>query len=151
MLMVVNKWDLVEKDTDTAHRYKVSIRKKIPTLAYVPLVFISALTGQRSVNVLKLCREVDDRQNRRIQTSELNRFVEDIVKRQHPAAVKGKHIKILYATQTEVKPPTFVLFCNYPKLLQKQYLRYIENRLRETYDFEGVPIRLKIKPRERQK
>jgi len=151
MLLVINKWDLVEKDTDTVREYEVSIRKKIPTFAHVPLVFISALTGKRSVNVLKLCKQVNDRQIQRIQTSELNRFIEEAVKRRHPAAVKGKHIKFFYATQTEINPPTFVFFCNYPKLLQKQYLKYIENCLRQTYDFEGVPIRLKVKAREKTK
>ncbi len=150
MLLVVNKWDLVEKDTNTVREFEVSIRGKIPTFSHVPMIFISALTGQRSVNVLDLCRRIDERQNQRIQTSELNRFVEETVKRRHPAAVKGKHVKFFYAAQTEIRPPTFVFFCNYPKLLQKQYLKYIENRLRETYDFEGVPIRLKVKPREKK-
>ncbi len=151
MLLVVNKWDLIEKDTDTVREYEVSIKKKIPTFSYLPLVFISALTGKRSVNVLKLCKQINDRQIKRVQTAEMNRFIEETVKRRHPAAVKGKHIKFFYATQTEISPPTFVLFCNYPKLLQKQYLKYIENRLRETYDFEGVPIRLKVKPRDKKK
>lgn len=150
-LLAVNKWDLIEKETDTAHEYEESIRKKIPTMSYIPMIFISALTGKRSVNVLKLCRQVNERQNQRIQTSELNRFLEDAYKRRHPAAAQGKFIKFFYATQTEIRPPTFVLFCNYPKLLQKQYLRYIENRLRETYDFDGVPIRIKVKPRDKNK
>ncbi|MCK4657135.1 MAG: ribosome biogenesis GTPase Der [candidate division Zixibacteria bacterium] len=150
MLLVVNKWDLVEKDTDTVREYELSIKKKIPTFSYLPMVFISALTGKRSVNVLKLCKQVHERQIKRIQTAEMNRFIEETVRRRHPAAVKGKHIKFFYATQTEISPPTFVFFCNYPKLLQKQYIRYIENRLRETYDFEGVPIRLKVKPRARK-
>jgi len=149
ILIAVNKWDLIEdKETNTVRDYEDSVKGKIPTFSYIPMIFISALTGQRGVNVLKLCKQIDERQNRRVKTSELNRFIEETVNRQHPAAVKGKHIKFFYATQTDVKPPTFVLFCNYPKLLQKQYLKYIENRLRETYDLEGVPIRLKVKARE---
>jgi GTP-binding protein len=152
MLIAVNKWDLIEnKETNTARDYEASIKGKLPTYSYIPMIFISALTGQRGVNVLKLCREIDERQNQRIRTSELNRFIEETVSRQHPAAIRGKHIKFYYGTQTEVKPPTFVFFCNYPKLLQKPYLKYIENRLREKYNFSGVPIRMKIKPRESRK
>ena len=151
-LLAVNKWDLIEeKETNTSREFEVSIRGKIPTFSYLPMVFISALTGQRGVHVLKLCKEINDRQNVRIGTSELNKFLEETVNRRHPAAVRGKYIKFFYATQTEVKPPTFVLFCNYPKLLQKQYIRYIENRLRDTYDFRGVPVRIKVKSREGKK
>jgi len=150
-LLVVNKWDLLEeKTTSLAAEYAESIRKKIPTFGYLPIVFISAKTGQRTVNVLKYCSEVDARQNFRVQTSELNRFLEYVVNKRHPAAVKGKYIKLHYITQSEVKPPTFVIFCNYPKLLQRQYLRYIENRMRETWDFEGVPIRIKVKSGKRR-
>jgi GTP-binding protein len=147
-LLAINKWDLIEdKETNTSRTYEESIRGKIPTLSYLPMVFMSATTGQRGVNILKLCTKIHDRQNYRIQTSELNRFIEETVNRQHPAAVRGKHIKFFYVTQSEVCPPTFIFFCNYPKLLQRQYLRYIENRLRATYDFEGVPIRIKVKAR----
>ncbi len=150
-LLVINKWDLIEeKETDTSKIFEESIRGKIPTLSYLPMVFISAITGQRGVNVLKLCKKIDERQKYRIQTSELNRFIEETVNRQHPAAVRGKHIKFFYATQSEICPPTFVFFCNYPKLLQRQYLRYIENRMRATWDFEGVPIRIKVKSRDKK-
>jgi len=148
-LLVVNKWDLIEdKETQTAAQYTESIHRKIPTLSYVPVIYISATSGQRAVNVLKLCREIEARQSKRIQTSALNRFLENAVSRRHPAAVRGKYIKFFYVTQTEINPPTFVLFCNYPKLLQKQYLRYLENRLREEFDFTGVPIRVKVKSRD---
>ncbi len=146
ILLVVNKWDLIgEKTTSIASEYAESIKRKIQTLSYIPIVFVSAKTGQRTVNVLKLCSQIDHRQNQRVQTAQLNRFLEETVNKRHPAAAKGKYIKLYYITQSEVKPPTFVIFCNYPKLLQKQYLRYIENRLRERWDLEGVPVRIKVR------
>jgi GTP-binding protein len=150
-VIAVNKWDLIaDKETNTARDFEARLRAKIPSYSYVPIVFMSALTGQRSVNTLKLCAEIDERQRVRITTPDLNRFLEDVVARQHPAAIRGKHIKFYYATQAGVKPPTFVLFCNQPKLLQRQYLRYIENQLRESFGFEGVPIRLKVKEKDKK-
>jgi GTP-binding protein len=148
-ILAINKWDMIDgRETNTTRDYEASVRKKIATYSYLPMIFISAETGRRGVNVLKLCKKIEERQNIRIPTPELNRFLQETVNRQHPAAVRGKYIKFYYVTQTEVKPPTFVLFCNYPKLLQKQYMRYIENRLRERYDFEGVPVRIKVRAKE---
>ncbi len=147
MLMAVNKWDLVEKDTHTADIFSSQIKEYARTLAYIPNIYISCLTGQRVVKVLPQIDKVYNNWNQEIPTSELNNFLEDIVEKSQPAAVKGKHIKLYYVTQSGVKPPTFLFFCNYPQLLQKSYIRYIENQLRDKYDFDGVPIRIRFKKR----
>lgn len=147
VVIAVNKWDLLEKDDRTVDQLKQAIRDKAKTFAYIPVVFISALTGQRVTKTLNYINSVYDNWLRRLATPDLNKFLEEITARKHPAAVQGKYIKFFYVSQPSVKPPTFVFFCNYPKLLQKSYLRYIENRLREKYDFSGVPIRIKVKKR----
>ncbi len=147
MVMAVNKWDLVEKDTHTADIFSSQIKEYARTLSYIPNIYISCLTGQRVVKVLPQIDKVYKSWNQEIPTSELNNFLEDIVEKSQPAAVKGKHMKLYYVTQTGVKPPTFLFFCNYPQLLQKNYIRYIENQLRDKYDFDGVPIRIRFKKR----
>ncbi len=147
MVMAVNKWDLVEKDTHTADIFTSQIKDYARTLSYIPNIYISCLTGQRVVKVLPQIDKVYNNWTQEIPTSELNNFLEDIVEKSQPAAVKGKHMKLYYVTQTGVKPPTFLFFCNYPQLLQKSYIRYIENQLRDKYDFDGVPIRIRFKKR----
>lgn len=147
IVLAVNKWDLVEKDTHTADIFTEQVKTFLGVHGYIPQIYISALSGQRVAKTLTIIDTVYENWNRRIPTAELNAFVEGIVAKQPPAAVRGKYINIYYATQTEVAPPTFTFFCNYPKLLQKSYLRYIDNRLRESYDFAGVPFRIKFKKR----
>jgi GTP-binding protein len=102
------------------------------------------------VKTLSIVNEVYEQYNRRIPTAELNQFLQEAVKKQPPAAVQGKWIKLYYITQAETGPPKFVIFCNYPKLIQESYRRYLSNRLRERFGFEGVPLELKIKPRNKK-
>jgi len=147
IVLAVNKWDLVEKDTHTADIFTSQIKEYARTLAYIPNIYISCLSGQRVVKVIPLIDSVYENWERKIATSELNNFLEDIVTRRHPAAVRGKYVKLYYVTQSGIKPPTFLFFCNYPQLLQKSYIRYIENQLRKKYDFDGVPIRIRFKKR----
>jgi GTP-binding protein len=147
VVMAVNKWDLIEKDDSTVNIYSSKIKELAPTLSYIPIIFISCLTGQRVVKTLTLINKVHENWRRQIKTSELNSFIESITGKQPPAAVQGKYIKLYYVTQTGVEPPTFLFFSNYPKLIQKSYIRYIENQLRLEYDFEGVPIRIRFKKR----
>jgi GTP-binding protein len=146
-ILAVNKWDLVEKDDRTADAYTERIRESARTISYVPITYISSLTGRRVTGTVALVDQVYENWGRQITTSELNRFLEETVQKQPPAAVGGKYIKLYYVTQAGIKPPTFIFFCNYPKLLQRSYLRYIENQLRRRYDFEGIPIRIRIKKR----
>jgi GTP-binding protein len=148
MVIGVNKWDLIEKDDKTADYYTKKIRREAPFVDHVPLIFISAKTKQRVGTSLNLISQVYDERKKRIDTRKLNEELGQEIKRKPPASIKGKYIKIYYLTQTDVEPPTFVFFCNYPELLQKSYLRYLENRIREHFGFMGTPIRMKIKKRE---
>lgn len=145
--MAVNKWDLVEKDDKTADIFTSQIRNNAKTISFIPIIYISSLTGKRVAKTISFIDSVYENWHRQIPTSELNRFLEEVVQRQPPAAAQGKHIKLYYVTQTDVRPPTFLFFCNYPKLLQKSYLRYIENQMRQRYDLEGIPIRIRFRKR----
>ncbi|MGB2990663.1 MAG: ribosome biogenesis GTPase Der [Candidatus Zixiibacteriota bacterium] len=148
MVIGINKWDLVEKDGKTADVYTRSMRQKAPLLKFVPFIYISAMTRQRVRTALDLVARVHQERKKRIETSELNRILEKDIKAKPPASVKGKYIKIYYATQTDTEPPTFVFFCNYPELLKKSYMRYLGNKIREHFGFLGVPLRIKTKKRE---
>ena len=145
VVIAVNKWDLIEKDSKTADEFTVKIKDVLANHAYAPLIYISALTGQRLEKVIKIATEVYQNSCQRVATSQLNEFLEDVVRRKHPPARHGKYIKLLYATQTESQPPTFVFFSNLPKLIDKSYISYISNQLRQKFSFEGVPIRLKFR------
>jgi len=147
MVVVVNKWDIFEKDEDSAAVYAEQIRQAMPTFSHVPIVFASGLTGKR---VLKTMAEVDRvyaEFTKHIATPELNDFLIETVKRQPPPAAQGKWIRLFYMTQPETAPPSFVIFCSHPKLIEEPYLRYLTNRLRERFGFEGVPLTIKLKPR----
>lgn len=148
MVIGVNKWDLVEKDDKTADYYTKRIKREAPFLDHVPLIYISAKTKQRVGTTLNLINQVYNERKKRIDTSQLNDKLGKEIQRKPPASVKGRYVKIYYCTQTDVEPPTFVFFCNYPELLQKSYLRYLENKIREHFGFMGTPIRMKIKRRE---
>ena len=148
MVIGVNKWDLIEKDDKTADYYTKRIKREAPFVDHVPLIFVSAKTKQRIRTSLNLITQIYNERKKRIETRKLNEELGKEIKRKPPAAVKGKYIKIYYCTQTEVEPPTFVFFCNYPELLQKSYLRFLENRIREHFGFMGTPIRIKIRKRE---
>jgi GTP-binding protein len=148
MVIGINKWDLVEKDEKTADAYTKSMREKAPLLKFVPFIYISAMTGQRVRTALDLVARVHQERKKRIETSELNRKLEEDIKAKPPASVRGKYIKIYYVTQTDTEPPTFVFFCNYPELLKKSYMRYLGNKIREHFGFLGTPLRIKTKKRE---
>lgn len=147
VIIVVNKWDLVPKDTNTVDQFVRTFQQKAAMMKYIPLVFISATTGQRVTKVLEMASVIDAERKKRIPTAELNSFLQETVTRRHPAAKRGKFIKFYYAAQADITPPTFVFFVNYPESLDKSYLRYLENQLRDRFGFAGVSMRLKFKQR----
>jgi len=147
LIFAFNKWDIVEKDEFTADKLRKAVHDKIRTLSYAPVLFISALNGQRVPKVWEFIDKISAERKKRIPTSELNSFIQKIIERRSPPAKKGKFIKIYYVTQPEGDPPTFIFFCNYPKLIEKHYIRYLENRIREAYGFLGTPIKMIFKLR----
>lgn len=144
-VLAVNKWDLIEKDSRTADEFTLQIKDMLARFAYVPVIYTSALTGQRVPKVLSLVGAAFDETNKRIPTAELNEFLQRVVNRKHPPSRQGKHIKFNYVTQSEVAPPTFIFFVNHPKLIDKSYLGYLSNQIRREYGFEGVPFRMKFR------
>lgn len=148
MVIGINKWDIVEKDEKTADLYTKALKQKAPFLNFVPLIYISAKTTQRVKAAMDLVSKVYEERLKRVETAELNQKLEKDIKAKPPASVRGKYIKIYYVTQTGTQPPTFVFFCNYPELLQKSYLRYLENKIRQHFSFLGTPVRIKFKKRE---
>ena len=141
-IIVVNKWDLVEKDSKTSHKFEEDIRRELAFLQYAPILFASALTKQRINRLADMVKFVSEQQHMRISTSVLNELIEDAQLTNPPPAKGGRLLKIYYMTQASVQPPTFILFVNEPQLMHFSYLRFLENRLRETFGFEGTPIRL---------
>lgn len=150
VVVLINKWDLVEKDADTMKEYTGWVREALRFLDYVPVLFISALTGRGVHRVLPTALEVWHARFERIPTSELNRLVQDALAQHAPPSRGGRRLKIYYASQPEVDPPTFVFHVNDPGLVHFSYERYLENRLREARAFPGTPIRLLFRPRRRQ-
>jgi GTP-binding protein len=150
IIIVVNKWDLVEKDSKTTLRYTEAIRSELAFMQYAPVLFISALTKQRVHRVSELVKFVADQHAMRIATSVINQVIEDAVAINPPPSERGKRLKILYVTQAGVKPPTFVLFVNDPEIMHFSYLRYIENKLREAFGFEGTPLNLVVRGRKEE-
>ena len=143
VVIVVNKWDLVEKNTNTHREFEKMIRERIAPFNDVPIVFTSVINKQRIFKVLEITKQVYDARSRRISTSELNEALLPIVKEQNPPpAIKGKHIKIKYITQLPTAYPQFVFFCNLPQYIRDPYRRFIENRMREMWDFHGVPMKI---------
>ncbi len=141
VVIVVNKWDLIEKDNKTHKQFEDLIRSRISPFEDVPIVFTSVLNKQRVFKVLETAKQVYESRSRRISTSELNDRLLPIVKEQNPPpSVKGKWIKIKYVTQLPTPYPQFVFFCNLPQYIRDPYKRFVENRLREMWDFHGVPI-----------
>jgi GTP-binding protein len=149
LVVAVNKWDLVADKTDrTFDQYVEWIRNEVPFLDYAPIVSISAKTGQRVGKVLELAVDIWGERRKRISTGELNRVVRAATERQVPPVVKGRRPKIFYATQAAVAPPTFVFFANDASSIHFSYRRYLENRLRADFGFDGTPIRLVFRDRE---
>jgi len=145
LVVVVNKWDLVEKDERTAARYTEDIKEEMPYVGYAPVIFVSALTKRRINRVLEAVDQVAEQHARRLSTPGLNRFLSEVMVRNPPPSQKGIRLKIFYAVQGGTKPPRFVLFVNDPQLAAAPYLRYLENQLRSAYGFEGTPLRFVLK------
>jgi len=148
LVLVINKWDAVEKDEDTADAWLKRLRREAPYLVWADIVFASALTGQRAERILREARRVAEERYHRIPTGELNRLVMDAVRAHPPSHVRNRLPKIFYATQVGVAPPTFVVFVNDPAIIHFSYKRYLENRIRAEYGFLGTPIRLILRERE---
>ena len=144
-IIAVNKWDLVEKETKTSKKYEDAIKNLLGIYDFVPIVFVSALTKQRIFKVLDLSVEVDRQQRRRIDTSELNDTMLPEIEQYPPKSSSPKHIKIKYISQVKIKPPMFAFFCNEPKLVQESYRRFLDNKLREHFGFQGVPFTIVFK------
>jgi GTP-binding protein len=150
VVVLVNKWDLVEKDSYTMGEYTEWVRHTLRFMDYVPVLFISALTGQRVHKVIPAAMEVYDARFRRVPTGALNRLVQDALARHAPPSKRGRRLKIYYASQPGVDPPTFVFHVNDPKLVHFSYERYLENQLRSAYGFPGTPLRLLFRKRVRR-
>jgi len=144
-IIVVNKWDLVEKNSTTINRYDEEIREEFKFLAYSPIMYVSALTKKRIFKLLDIVDFVVGQHNRRINTSELNQVVNEAMALNPLPGGGGKKVKILYSTQVRTAPPTFIFFSNHPELVHFSYLRYLENTLRQNFGFEGSPIRLLVR------
>jgi len=147
MIIIVNKWDLVDKDNTSFNKYIEEVRNKLAYLEYAPILTMSALTGQRSNKVLEMINEVMEFRNLRISTGVLNDIITESVLMNPPRTVKGKRLKILYATQVSVAPPKFVVFCNDSTLVHFSYVRYLENKIRENYEYKGNPVIIEFKNR----
>lgn len=147
IILVVNKWDLIEKDNSTANKFTDQIQSELLFLAYAPIIFVSALTGQRVHRIFDLVQQVDEQRHLRIVTNALNELILQATMVTPTPTVKGKKLRIYYATQSDIKPPTFVFFVNDPELLHFSYQRFLENTLRRALGFIGTPIRFYIRKR----
>lgn len=147
VVLVVNKWDLVEKDDKTTLRFTETLREELGFMQYAPVLFISALTKQRVHRVTDLVKYVAEQQAMRIQTSILNQVITDATAINPPPTHKGRRLKIYFSTQANIKPPTFIFFVNEPEIMHFSYLRFLENKLRESFGFEGTPLKLVVRGR----
>jgi GTP-binding protein len=145
LIIVVNKWDLFEKDDKSAPRFEKECREKAPYLAFVPFLFVSAKTGQRVNRVLDLILDVAAERTKRITTSEVNTRLGELVSRRQPPQAAGREVRLMYATQVAVAPPTFAVFGNHPDLVQEHYVRYLHNGFRESWGFKGNPVRIVLR------
>jgi GTP-binding protein len=142
MIILVNKWDLIKKENNTALIIEKEIKSKTAPFIDYPVLFISATNKQRIHRILETVDTVNENRKRKIPTSELNEILLEIIRDNPPPALKGKHIKIKYVTQLPVYTPSFAFFCNLPQYVKEPYKRYLENRMREKFDFSGVPVRI---------
>jgi len=147
IMVIFNKWDLVSKDNSTTGKFVADLHEQMPFLQFAPIQFLSAKTGQRINRLMETVVKIEEESEKRVPTSELNRFMERVVEHRPPTHPKGRLVRIYYMTQAAVKPPTFVFFCNQPGLVTENYRRYLHNQIREMFSFEGVGIRLIFKGR----
>lgn len=150
-IVVMNKWDLVEKDGNTINNYQKMLEDKLSFMSYFKPLYLSALTGKRLEKIMPTVNEVHENSTRRITTGTLNEIIQKAILSQEPPTKKGKKLKIMYATQAETNPPTFVIFVNDATLVHFSYERFLENRLRDAVNFEGTPIKLVFKNRKEEK
>jgi len=141
MVIVINKWDMIEKDNNTMNEFTKQIRNELTYISYAPILFVSALSGQRMNKVLEEVKHVSNQNSMRIPTGALNEVIGEAILLNQAPSDKGKRLKVFYGTQASVKPPTFILFVNEKELMHFSYLRYLENKIRENFGFEGTPIR----------
>ena len=146
-IIVVNKWDLIEKDNNTVNEFTKKVYDALSYMTYAPLLFVSAKTGQRVQKLFEHINYIFNQASTRISTGMLNDVLNEVTTRVQPPSDKGKHLKIYYMTQTGIKPPTFVIFCNNAELFHFSYQRYIENQLREVFGFKGTPMKLIVRQR----
>jgi GTPase len=142
MIIVVNKWDLKEKDDKTSAKFEKECIEKAPYLKFVPFIFTSAITGQRVTKVLDVILEVEAERRKRIPTSDVNEALSELLARRQPPQAAGREVKLNYATQVETAPPAIVVFGNHPELVQEHYVRYLHNGFREKWGFHGNPLRI---------
>ena len=142
LVVVVNKWDLAEKDTNSAHKFHTEAGEKAPFFKFVPFIFTSALTGQRVTRILDTILQVEAERNKRISTSQVNSKLEELIARRQPPQAAGREVKLNYATQVETTPPVIAVFGNNPDLVQEHYIRYLHNGFREAWGFTGSPLRV---------
>ncbi len=147
-MIVINKWDAIDKETGTLEKYTKEVREKLKFMMYAPVVFISALTGQRVDRILKTVKSVYEQASRRVTTGLLNDILSDAQNALQPPATSGRRLRIYYATQQSVMPPTFVFFVNDESLMHFSYERYLENHFRKTFGFEGTPLRFILRERQ---
>ena len=147
-IIVMNKWDLIEKDTNTINIFNSNLNEQLKFMDYIVPIYVSAKTGLRTEKILDLAERVYNNSQRRISTGQLNDLILDCVRANEPPSVNGKRLKIKYVTQFGVNPPTFILFVNETALMHFSYKRYLENSLRKAYDFSGTPIKLMIRERD---
>ena len=142
LIVVVNKWDLVDKDDKATHKFEKKAQEKAPFLKHVPFLFTSALTGQRVSRILDVIQLVDEHSKTRISTSQVNERLSELLARRQPSQAAGREVKLNYATQVSVAPPTIAFFGNHPDLVEEHYIRFLHNGFREAYPFTGNPLRI---------
>jgi len=148
IIILLNKWDLVKKDSNTHIRFSEMVRNSLKYIDHAPILTMSATEGTRAVRIFGLLDDLNQRYRKRVPTAEVNKFLEEVMALHPPGLHRGgKRIKIYYATQVRTGPPTFMFFCNYPESIHFSYQRFLQNRLRETFDFDGSPLKLVLKKR----
>ena len=150
VIILINKWDAIEKETGSLEKYTKEVYEKLAYLTYAPILFVSAKTGQRVEKLFPLINLVNEQNGLRIKTSMLNDVINEAITLVQPPSDKGRRLKIYYATQATTRPPTFVVFCNNAKLFHFSYKRYIENQLRKVFGFKGTPVRIIIREKKKE-
>ncbi len=151
IVLVINKWDMVEKDDETMREYTAQIQEELQFLSYAPMIFISAKYGQRVTKVLPIAMHVAQERRKRVPTALLNKLLKDAVSEHQPPSKPGKWVKFYYATQADINPPTFVFFVNEAEAVHFSYKRYLENRLRQVFGYEGTPLKMEFRTRHEEK